>query len=288
MISSILKTFKVNHYIKNIVVFVPLIFSMKFINLTSIMSASLMFIAFCFISSAVYVLNDLIDIEQDKKHPIKKNRPIASGKISVKIAILLLVALFVLSSFISFFINSNCFLMVLIYFVLNIFYSLYLKHIALIDASCIAIGFILRILGGCFAIQVLPSPLVILMTFFISNFFTCSKRCLELQVSAVNCRQSLEGFSVELMSYFILINAVLSISFYITYMLSDLTIQRAGSQYLYLTAIPFTLIVYRLLLLMSSKKIEDDPIIYLEQDTTIKWLTFSYIIVLLIVLTILK
>lgn len=290
MIKSILKTLKINHYIKNAVVFIPLIFSIKFTNINCIFNSLQIFIAFCLISSAVYIQNDIIDIEEDKKHPFKRNRPIPSGIISIPFAILLMIFLFITSLIISFSINSSCLLIIFLYFTLNIFYSLHLKHIPLIDAACIALGFIFRILAGCFAISVLPSPLVILMTFFISNFFTYSKRYLELQVMDFNtkCRKSLAGFNSTTISQFMLINAVLSISFYITYVLDSTTMKRADTNYLYLTVIPFTLIIYRLFFLTNLRQSKDDPIIYIEQDEPLKWLFFIYIIVLIIVLTILK
>lgn len=280
MIKEILKTCKVNHYIKNAVVFVPIIFSVNFTNADYVFKTFMIFTAFCFISSAVYILNDLADIEQDRKHPTKRNRPVASGKIPIALAVSIMIVLLILSSFISFVINPMCAVAVWCYFILNIFYSLFLKNIVIIDATCIAIGFIFKILGGCFAIQVIASSLVILMTFFLSNFFTYSKRRSELQITNTDnkSRPSLLNTNTEIINQFILINAILAISFYITYVLNDATVQRANTQYLYLTAIPFTLIIYRLLFLINSQKIEDDPIIYLEQDTTTKWLIFCYII----------
>ncbi|MGN0004891.1 MAG: UbiA prenyltransferase family protein [Candidatus Gastranaerophilaceae bacterium] len=288
IIKDILKTLKVNHYIKNLTVIIPLLFSMNILHIDLWIKCLIIFIGFCLISSAVYVLNDLIDIENDKKHPIKCNRPIASGRISKPFAIAMLLLLLIASLAITSKLNNLCILMIVSYFVLNIFYSIWLKKIALIDVTCIAVGFILRIVGGCFAIGVLPSPLVILMTFFVSNFFTCTKRRLELQFSETETRKSLKEFNIATANQFILINAVLSISFYITYVLDASTIQKAGSEYLYLTVIPFTLIIYRLFLLINSAQIADDPIIYLEKDKTVKWLAAIYLFILLIVLIVLK
>ena len=290
IIKDILKMLKVNHYIKNIVVFVPLIFSMNFANAQLFLQSLLMFIAFCLMSSTVYIMNDLFDIEDDRKHPVKCNRAIASGRIPVKYAVLIFIILLVFSFVISAEINFYCLLTVILYLILNVLYSKWLKNIVLIDAVCIALGFIFRILSGCFAIKVLPSPLVILMTFFVSQFFTYTKRKLEIQLinSSNEGRKSVANIDADIMGQYILINAILSISFYITYVLDAATIQRAGTSYLYLTVIPFTLIVYRLFLLINTSKIEDDPIIYLEKDNTLKALFVFYIIVLAVVLTILK
>ena len=287
MIRNILKTFKINHWIKNLTVLVPLFFSMNFLEPNLWPKALIMAFAFCLISSAVYILNDLIDIEKDKLHPIKKNRPIASGKISKNLAIFLLIVLTITSCFLSIKTNNVCLIFIISYLILNIFYSISLKNIPLIDASCIAFGFILRIVSGCFAISVLPSPLIILMTFFISMFFTFTKRKLELSLikDSNNCRNSIKDFDITTANQFITINAVLSIAFYFTYVLDSTTIERAGTQYLYLTTIPFTLLIFRLLFLISTTKIIDDPIHFIENDKTIKWLILSYFLVLILVMT---
>ena len=127
MIKDIIKTLKVNHYVKNLIVVVPLLFSNNITNIPKIINCVWIFIAFCFISSAVYVLNDLIDIGQDRKHPIKCNRPIASGRLSKTFAIILCVLLIVLSSTIALWLAPMCFVAVILYLILNIFYSIYLK-----------------------------------------------------------------------------------------------------------------------------------------------------------------
>lgn len=285
MIKDIIKTLKVNHYVKNLIVVVPLLFSNNITNIPKIINCVWIFIAFCFISSAVYVLNDLIDIEQDRKHPIKCNRPIASGRLSKNFAIILCVLLIVLSSTIALWLTPMCFVAVILYLILNIFYSIYLKKLALIDAACIAFGFVLRILSGCFAISVVPSALVILMTFFASMFFTFSKRKLELQITdSNNRREALQTFDTSVVNQFVVINAILAISFYMTYTLDGETMLRAGTNFLYLTSIPFTLFVFRLLLLVNTANVGDDPIVFIENDVQIKFLIILYFVVLFVVL----
>ncbi len=287
MLRDVLKTLRINHYVKNAVVFVPLLISMKIFFIEQLIKALAIFLAFCFISSSVYILNDLIDIEKDRQHPIKKLRPIPSGRISKRLAITLLMVLLFFSSFISFKINLLCLITVISYFVLNILYSIWLKNIVIIDVCCIAISFILRILAGCFAICVLPSPLVILMTFFISNFFTFAKRKMELKITnSKSVRNSLKEMNIDTISNFILINVVLSVAFYITYVLDQATIERVGTQYLYITVIPFTLILYRLFLLIDNANNVDDPIVFIEKDSILKCLFILYLIVFAILIII--
>lgn len=279
MLKAILTTFKVNHYIKNALVFIPLIFSLNFFNLKLFGNECIMFISFCLISSAVYILNDLVDIKGDKQHPIKCKRPIASGKISEKLAKILLIFLFVTGTFLASFLNFKCILIVVLYFVLNVFYSFKLKNIPLIDAACIALGFILRVVSGCAAISVIPSALIVLLTFFSSMFFTFSKRKLEIDLLNSTCRESIKQFNPRIADQFVLINAILSISFYITYVLDGTTVERVGSEYLYLTVIPFTLIVFRLLFLVNLQSVSDDPMHFIENDKTIKFLFVFYLLV---------
>ena len=290
MLKNILKILKINHYIKNLVVIVPLIFSMNLFNSPLWIKVVYAFISFCCISSCIYIFNDLIDVEKDKLHPIKSLRPIAANLVSKRFAIILMLLLFVLSLYFASVLNWLAVFCILTYVVINILYSYVLKNIEIIDSFCIALGFILRMLMGCFAISVVPSPLIILMTFFISMFFTFSKRKMEkILVKDENLvRTSIKGMDLKTIDQFVVINAVLSIAFYFTYTLDKTTILRAGTEYLYITVIPFALLIYRLLYLGNLSIQVDDPMHFIEKDKTIKWLSFSYFVIFIIVMTILK
>lgn len=283
---SVLKLLKLKHHIKNIVVFIPLIFSLKIFDITSTVLTFETFIVFGLIVSAVYVLNDILDVNSDKIHPIKKNRPIASGIISLSLAWKIF-ALLVLASFASaLLINQFVFLSVFLYLLLNIWYSLKLKSLPIIDVVCIAFGFILRILAGCGAILVVPSPLVILLTFFTSMFFTFSKRKLEYQLIEDKSfyRKSIKEYTEPLLNQFVTINAVLSIAFYFTYMLDVTTIKRAGTEFLYITVIPFSIIIFRLLFKIYTCTNNDDPTEFIYKDKTLKILIFLYLVILFVIL----
>ena len=272
-LKTIIKLLKIKHYVKNIVVFIPLVFSLKFLEFNATLEAIIAFI-------------DILDVENDKLHPVKKFRPIASGEVSIPLAWVLFALLVIGSFVISLFIGKFVFLSMLLYLLLNIWYSLQLKSLPIIDAVCIALGFILRILAGCAAILVVPSPLVILLTFFTSMFFTFSKRKLEYKLLDDKglCRKSIKGYNESLLNQFVAINAVLSIAFYITYMLDSTTIQRTGSEYLYVTVIPFAIIIYRLLFKIYTATDNDDPAEFIYGDKTLKILMFTYLIILFIVL----
>lgn len=288
MLIDLIKMLRPKHYIKNLIVFVPLIFSMSIFDMVKVRQSFVMFVSFCLISSVVYIFNDIIDIKKDKSHPEKCKRPIASGRVSVWFAVVFAVLLFAASIFIlpACRINFLCVLCTSGYFVLNIFYSLGLKHISLVDVTCIALGFILRILSGCAAIYVIPSPLVILLTFFFSLFFTFSKRKFELHLikDRTKLRKSLKDYDSVILNNFIIVSAVLTVAFYFTYVLDPVTVARAGSEYLYVTVIPFSLIIYRLLFLVNKAEHGCDPANLLYKDKTVQIFILSYFLVMLILI----
>ena len=155
-----LKLFRVKHYIKNVLIFVPLLFSHQFKNVNLILSVFIAFLSFSLLSSAIYIFNDIKDKDLDSKHPKKKFRPIASGEISVKKAYIFHFLLYFLSNMIIL-LNSNNILYQLIvlniYYLINIIYSIKLKNIPIIDITCIMVGFLLRVILGCLVVNVLIS-----------------------------------------------------------------------------------------------------------------------------------
>lgn len=143
-----LQLFRVKHYIKNLLIFVPIFFGGTFFVPQKLGAAFGGFISFCLISSAVYILNDMCDYEKDRKHPVKCNRPLASGKISFIAAGIYLAVCLIVSSSISFFINKFACVFLLLYFSLNAAYSMGLKNIPIIDVIILASGFVIRIFFG--------------------------------------------------------------------------------------------------------------------------------------------
>ena len=142
MIKSLFKAFRVKHYLKNIVVFIPLVFSLKFSDLKLTTLSIVAFVAFSLIVSAVYVFNAIFDAEKDKMHPIKKNRPIASGEINVSLAWCVFLTLF--SFILALAINKYVFASVFAYLLLNLLYTYKLKTTPIVDVVCIALVLIIR------------------------------------------------------------------------------------------------------------------------------------------------
>jgi len=177
MFKDILITARPNHYTKNFFVFAGLIFSKNFTNTNDILSVLYTFISFCFVASAVYFLNDLFDKDFDVLHPTKKNRPIASGRISLKLVIFIYAVLSCIALLISYFGNNfETMIIILLYLMINILYSWKLKHIVILDLFIVASGFILRVLAGCIAIDVVVSDWLLLSVLFLSLLLAVSKR----------------------------------------------------------------------------------------------------------------
>lgn len=183
MTKEYIRLLRIPQWIKNSFIFVPLLFSQHFFHkdyLLTVLSGAFLF---SLVTSIVYIINDIIDIEADRAHPTKKNRPLASGKISVKKALLVLFITGVLTALLIPFFNLKFNLVLAIYLVLNILYSTILKHIVLLDVFSIAAGFMLRVLGGAFIIDVYLSSWLILTTMFISLFLGIMKRHSELNLA---------------------------------------------------------------------------------------------------------
>lgn len=188
------------HWIKNLFVFAALLFSRNIDKLPSLAEAAWAFLCFCLTASTVYIFNDLIDMEKDRKHPKKCRRPLASGRIGRGEAMLLLATMLPVVLILPFLSSFSFGLVILIYLLNNLLYTVYLKNIVILDVMSIAAGFILRVAGGAIAIDVQISPWLILCTFLLALFLGFSKRRNELQVleqDAQDHRLILGQYSLE-------------------------------------------------------------------------------------------
>lgn len=198
-----IKLMRVKQYIKNLFVVAALIFSNKLLDSNAIYNTAIAFISFCLISSSVYVLNDIVDIEKDKLHPKKCKRPLASGAISKTSALILLLLLFMISISLSILVNINLTFILLLYLANNLLYSFKIKNIILLDVFSIAFGFILRVLAGSVSINVSLSNWIILCTFFLSLYLGLGKRKKEISTLKDNAgehRKILKEYNDEIIN----------------------------------------------------------------------------------------
>lgn len=237
---SLIKLLRVKHYIKNFFIFLPLFFSGQLANNQQLVNVLLAFVAFCCVASAVYIFNDYRDIESDKLHRKKKFRPLASGAISTFQAKCIFISLIAVSGVISIFISREVIFLICSYLIMNFFYSLYLKKIAIIDVTIIAIGFAIRLFVGALAADVYLSQWIIIMTFLLSLFLAVAKRrddAIIYQETGTKMRESLSGYNLQFLDSVLPMLSAIVIVAYINYVTSSQIIEKFNSQHLYLTSI---------------------------------------------------
>ena len=229
-----------HQYVKNGFVWIPIFFGYKLNDSQAILRTFWAFIAFCFVASVVYVLNDLKDIEEDRHHPIKKSRPLASGTLGQSEAIWFLIALSIISISISaIFLNKSVITVLTAYFLLNFAYSFKLKHISIVDVICISTGFVLRIFAGGLAADVWISPWLVLMVFLLALFLAFAKRRDDLTLLSFdhNPRRSLDGYNLDFVNLTMVAMASVIIVSYILYTVSPEVVYKHGTDKLYLTTL---------------------------------------------------
>ncbi len=289
MLKKYLPLFRVSHYLKNCYIFLPLFFSGELFDRSKVVKSLPLFLAFCLIASSVYIFNDLMDIGFDRQHPVKKNRPIPSGKISKVEAYVLCFILFALAAALAYNISILVFGVILGYFILNILYSIKLKNYALIDVTIISIGFNLRVIAGGIACNIMVSKWLMIMVFLLSMFQALSKRMDDLYLMAKDVnkqvRQSIHGYSIEFLQIVLSMLTGVLLVCYIMYIISPEIIARLG-EYSYFTTLFVLLGLLRYLQLTFIKKASGSPVKILTKDRFIQlsilcWiLTFAILIYL--------
>lgn len=259
------------HWTKNAFLFAPLVFSKHLFDIEYVRAAGLAFIAFSLVSSSVYILNDIADRVADRAHPIKKNRPVASGAISVGQALIMLVIVALCASVFAIGLNVKFMFTAGIYFALNIAYSVGLKRVILVDVFVIAAGFMLRVLAGAFAIAVVISPWLILCTLFVSIFLAISKRRGELLLStgyeAYDIRPVLRDYDLPLMDQLMTIAAAGMAISYALYTVADRTVAIFGTENLIFTTVFVLFGIFRYIFLVRKKMTDDNPAHLLITDS---------------------
>ena len=282
-----LKLLRPDHYVKNLFIFVPLFFALQIFNKVYLFNAFIAFIAFSMSASAVYILNDYLDIEEDRKHPQKKLRPLASGAVNKGTALLIMVLLLI----------SSCLLMeqqslfalgiLISYIVLNIAYSIILKQIAILDVVIISVGFVLRLYIGSAVTGIALSQWIVIMTFLLALFLALAKRrddVLLFQETGQKMRKVIDEYNLPFLDSAMMIMGSVVIVAYILYTTSTSTIQRLHNEHLYLTSLFVILGIMRYLQVTFVEKDSGNPTKILIKDkfihlTIIFWvLSFAWIL----------
>ena len=277
-----LKLIRVKHWIKNLLIFIPLICS-GFINIDNILNLIIGFFSFSFMSSFIYIINDIKDIEKDKLHPRKKKRPLPSGKITKKKAIIIAIILLIASLSFNYIIhkeilNTSLYLL-LGYMIINVLYSMGLKNIAILDIVLLASGFIIRVYYGASIINVPVSDWLFLTILNASLFLGLGKRKKEL-INNKDSRKVLKEYNEAFLDRFQYISLGLMLVFY-----SLWTIEQ-DIKFLSLT-IPLLIIIFMKYCLIIEKSDEGDPTTILYQDKMLLFLCLIYGISMIMFLVIL-
>ena len=237
---DIIKLMRPQHYIKNLFIFMPLFFAGQFTQSILLVNAAYAFLAFSLVASAIYILNDYQDIEEDKAHPKKKYRPLASGVISKNTALIVMIVLFVVGVSLMALLSVKAFWILTSYIVLNIAYSFHLKHIAILDIIIIAIGFVLRIFVGSVVTTTSLSMWIVIMTFLLTLFLALAKRrddVLLFMGTGKKPRKVIDGYNLQFIDAGMMIMASVVIVVYVLYTTSAAVLQRLHNEYLYMTAL---------------------------------------------------
>jgi 4-hydroxybenzoate polyprenyltransferase len=258
----ILQTLRPRQWTKNVAIFAALVFSQRLFELKFLLDTILAFLLFCLLSGSVYILNDLIDLEQDKKHPQKSKRPLASGKLSPSVAITVGTIIMVVSIAASYRLSIPFGMVATSYLILQIVYSFYLKHLVILDVFCVAAGFVLRVVGGAEVIQVPISSWLLICTILLSLFLAMSKRRHELillEDNAVHHRKILYEYSPYFLDQMISVVTSSTVVAYALYTMSEETVKKFHTDNLKFT-IPFVIYgIFRYLYLIHQKNEGGSP-----------------------------
>jgi 4-hydroxybenzoate polyprenyltransferase len=225
MLKELIISMRPQQWYKNLVLFVGIVFSLNLLNFQKWFDVISAFIIFCILSGSEYIINDILDIEKDRKHPKKRNRPIASGELKVSHALLFAVILIFVGVLGAYLINMLFFAVSIAYILLILSYSMFLKNIIIVDLLVISIGFVIRAVAGCLAINVFISPWLIICAFLLALFLALCKRRHELTLlgeEARNHRKILGEYSSKMLDQMINITtAALIMSYFLYTFLAD-------------------------------------------------------------------
>jgi len=303
-----LKLLRPKDWAKNLFLFIPLFFSGELFNWDVYPQLLLGFIAFSFMASSIYIINDYRDIEDDKKHPVKSKRPLASGAVSKNAAIIICILLIIAGFAIGYFIKEKFLFILGIYFLLNLGYSFGLKNIPILDIVIVAIGFVLRVKGGAVIANIGLSEWLNIMVFLLALFMAIGKRrddvLLKLS-SGTDMRKSIKGYNLEFLNVILaLVCSVIIVAYFMYTMSPEVqerianagnpsTNQSHGAYRLYYTCLFVLGGIMRYLQIIFVQAASGSPtkILYRDrfiQATIVLWIASFYLIIYMKDITIFK
>ena len=255
-LQPLLVSMRPKQWMKNVLIFTALIFDEKLLDLQAFLVTCAGFILFSLVSSSVYLLNDITDVEADRQHPIKKNRPIASGDLKISTARWAVVVLLLLTIPLAYILSPGFCLLLLIYLVLNLTYSRWLKHIVIIDVFVLASFYVIRVVAGLTLIEVTRfSPWLYVVTTLLALYIGLGKRRAELTLlsdGAQSHRKVLDGYSLPLLDQYI---TIVSATTVVAYSLYTFSAPNLPANHAMMLTIPFAIYgILRYLYLIQNKQ----------------------------------
>jgi len=282
-----LKLLRPKDWAKNLFLFIPLFFSGELFFWDQYPKLLLGFVAFCCVASGIYIINDYRDVEDDRKHPEKASRPIASGAVSKTNALVLSVVLLLAGFGFAWFIREKFLFVLAMYFGLNLFYSLGLKSIAILDVFIIALGFVLRVKAGAVIIVVGMTEWLTIMVFLLALFMAIGKRrddVLLKNASGTSMRKSLKGYNLDFLNVALALICAVIIVAYLMYTMSPEVLRRMGTYRLYYTCFFVLAGIMRYLQVIYVQAASGSPTKILYKDRFIQaaillWIVSFYLII---------
>lgn len=279
---NLIRLIRPHQWVKNLVVLLPVFFGGALLHIESVYAGLVTALCFSFAASSIYCLNDIVDVEDDRQHPVKCHRPMASGAISIPQGYTLMFSMFVLSMLSTFLLRQSQLetaSVILFYWLLNIAYCLKLKQYAIIDVCVVSFGFVLRILAGGYATSIHLSKWIVLMTFLLMLFLSFAKRrddVVRMNETGHAPRQNTIRYNLTFINQAITITASVTLVCYIMYTVSPETIQNFHTDYLYLTSVFVLVGLLRYIQIAVVDKRSGDPTKVMLHDRFMQFVVLAF------------
>lgn len=291
---NLIRLIRPKQWIKNLIVLLPVFFGGALLHPSAIYAGLITTLSFSFAASSIYCLNDIIDIEDDKHHPIKCNRPLASGDISIPQGYTLMVLMLILSMASTFLLYDHQLEtagVIAFYWLLNIGYCLKLKQYAIIDVCIVAFGFVLRVLAGGISTSIHLSKWIVLMTFLLMLFLSFAKRrddVVRMNETGHAPRQNTIRYNLTFINQAITITSSVTLVCYIMYTVSPETIQNFHTDYLYLTSVFVLVGLLRYIQIAVVDKKSGDPTKVILRDRFTQLIVLAFGLAFLFIIYVLR
>ena len=291
---NLIRLIRPKQWIKNLIVLLPVFFGGALLHPSAIYAGLITALSFSFAASSIYCLNDIIDIEDDKHHPIKCNRPLASGAISIPQGYTLMVLMLILSMASTFLLYDHQLEtagVIAFYWLLNIGYCLKLKQYAIIDVCIVAFGFVLRVLAGGISTSIHLSKWIVVMTFLLMLFLSFAKRrddVVRMNETGHAPRQNTIRYNLTFINQAITITSSVTLVCYIMYTVSPETIQNFHTDYLYLTSVFVLVGLLRYIQIAVVDKKSGDPTKVILRDRFTQLIVLAFGLAFLFIIYVLR